>query len=218
MLPLEKTVLTYPLRFHTGLSHPFVEGRPGESAVLLNLPNGVAVDGGGICHGWEVCGRLKMSAEGSEFGPKPTPKFLPTVRKPLRIELTPFRGVDPTSPPPSGPVPLRGFQHGPNKRPNKTSSRTTSNAEGNQNSTDNSTESRYRSRVGAQPRPDCRNRIRDRKANHLEKVSGHLWASAPRLRGRKGPIPNPSPPTMSTATSIPPFVSAATSAPPSRQK
>ena len=51
VLPLKPTVLAYPDWFHTGLGHPFVEGRPGEAAVQLNLADWVAVERGGICHG-----------------------------------------------------------------------------------------------------------------------------------------------------------------------
>ena len=51
MLPLQKAVLTHPERFHPGLGHPFVEGRPGKAALLLNLSHRVAVERGGICHG-----------------------------------------------------------------------------------------------------------------------------------------------------------------------
>ena len=80
MLPLQKAVLTHPERLHPGLGHPFVEGRPREAALLLNLSHRVTVQRGGICHGdgksvdvsgspqemsLDICGRLPY-AKGTE--------------------------------------------------------------------------------------------------------------------------------------------------------
>ncbi len=176
-----------PERLHPDLGHPFVEGRPGEAAVLLNLANWVAVDGGGVCHGWEVCGRLKMSAKASASEPEPTPnpplsartnqtRGARVPRKQRLVRNAEQRGLWFRRGRPKFPRTPERLPFLPRETEEKP--KTAKSGRNPRESSPKSRDSHYLRRVVAQPRPEGRNRIRDREASHLEEVSGHPRTSA----------------------------------------